>query len=192
MRKWMLIAPVILASAGATSAPPRSIQPPGNRLLAPELVTWSRMKATDFGCMLEQRFGVQDKRFGCAADFDRIDWGDACQGDGNYNVGPELPSRVAKTLPAPIKAVDIEWEHGQIQSLFVRFDRSMSEREVESLLGVRLDGPRPDNVMTIGVQECSEGLPCPTTLGIIGFDHMGGADLECDQASPAEAAVPKS
>lgn len=135
------------------------------------------MKATDFGCMLEKRFGIQDKTYGCAADFDRMDWGDVCHaGTTNYNVGPELPLSVAKSLPSPIDAVELEWGHGQLHYLSVRFDRKVSEREVEAMFGLRIDGPKPENLMSADLQDCALGKSC---LTLQAFEHLGAADLDC-------------
>lgn len=177
MRKTVLIVALMMVSAEAVFA-----ALPGKgaffvKLVPPELATWPRMKATDFGCMLEKRFGIRDPQFGCAADFDRMDWGDACLGAaGNYHVGPELPPSVAKSLPSPISAVQLEWEHGELQHLSVEFDRKVSEREVEALFGLRIDGPKPENLMSADLRDCAPGKSC---LMLQGFEHMGAADLDC-------------
>lgn len=177
MRKTVLIAVLTIACADVVFAALPAKNPFIIKLVPPELATWPRMKATDFGCMLEKRFGIQDKTYGCAADFDRMDWGDACLGaTTNYNVGPALPLSVAKSLPSPISEVDLEWEHGELQDLSVTFDRKVSAREVEAMFGLRIDGPKPENVMSVDLQDCAQGKSC---LTLQGFDHMGAADFEC-------------
>jgi len=180
VRKWIFITALTLASANAAWAKPPAEPAVAGKLTPSELATWPRMRATDFGCMLEKRFGVRDKRYGCGVDFERIDWGDGCSGE-NYNAGPELPLRVAGTLPAPITSVSINWEHGEMQSVFVDFDRTLSEGDIDALLGLHIDGPMPDNIMSAGIQECLGATPCKTTLSMQGFEHMGAADLECDK-----------
>jgi hypothetical protein len=177
MRKTVLVVALTMVFAEAVFAALPAKNAFAIKLVAPELATWPRMKATDFGCMLEKRFGIQDPRYGCSADFDRMDWGDACLGaTTNYNVGPELPPSVAKSLPSPISAVELEWEHGELQHLSVEFDRKVSAREVEALFGLRLGDPKPDNLMSVDLQDCALEKSC---LTLQGFDHMGAADFEC-------------
>ncbi|WP_157476349.1 hypothetical protein [Lysobacter sp. Root690] len=181
MHKWIFVAVSMLVSGHAFAAAPSASQAAGARLAPTELTTWPRMRATDFGCMLEKRFGVQDKKFGCAADFDRIDWGDGCDGGGNYHAGPELPARVAKTLPAPIKSVEIVWEHGEAQYVSIDFDPGTSKHEIEVLMGLGAGKQRPANVMDVSITECAGDNNCTPNLFMLGFDHMGAGDLECDK-----------
>jgi hypothetical protein len=174
----------MIACADLVFAAPPSKNPFVIKLIPPELATWPRMTATDFGCMLEKRFGIQDKQYGCAADFDRMDWGDACLGaTTNYNVGPELPLSVSKSLPSPISEVDLEWSHGQLEYLSVVFDRKVSEREVEAMFGLRIDGPKPENLISVDLQDCALGKSC---LLLQGLEHLGAADLDCGTEAATE------
>jgi hypothetical protein len=179
MHKWIFVAVSMLVSGNAFAAASSASPVAGARLAPAELATWPRMRATDFGCMLEKRFGMQDQKFGCAADFDRIDWGDGCHADGNYYAGPELPARVAKTLPAPIKSVDMAWEHGEAQYVRIEFDPGTSKREIEVLMGLDAER-RPANVMNLTITECTNDKNCTPNLFMLGFDHMGPGDFECD------------
>ncbi|MGH8082993.1 MAG: hypothetical protein ACREP7_20615 [Lysobacter sp.] len=96
MGKWIFVVVSMLVSANVVAATSPAKPPSGAKLTPSELTTWPRMRATDFGCMLEKRFGVHDKQFGCAADYDRIDWGDGCDSGGNYHAGPKLPSALPR------------------------------------------------------------------------------------------------
>ncbi|MBW8808863.1 MAG: hypothetical protein JF591_08495 [Lysobacter sp.] len=181
MHKWIFVAVSMLVAGNAFAAASSASQAAGAGLAPTELTTWPRMRATDFGCMLEKRFGVQDKKFGCAADFDRIDWGDGCDGGGNYHAGPELPARVAKTLPAPIKSVETVWEHGEAQYVSIDFDPGTSKHAIEVLMGLDAGERRPANVMNVSITECPGDTNCTPNLLMLGFDHMGAGDLECDK-----------
>lgn len=176
MGKSILIAATMLVCANTVVAATPTAKAPAAKTLQPsELAGWPRMRATDFGCMLEKRFGADAGRFGCAADYDRIVWSDGCAGGENYNVGPELPVRVAKTLPAPVESVSLDWEHGDLRSVTVYFDRKLGNAEIEKTFGVRIDGSNRDNLMSVSVDECATGKTC---LSLDGFEHIGGADLE--------------
>jgi len=169
----LLVSPGIVRATDASTA----------ELSPSDLATWPRMRATDFGCMLEKRFGTRDARFNCASDFDRMNWGDACRDVDHYYAGPALPPAIAKTLPSPIESIDIAWEQGRMQNVSITFDRKVSEGDVEALLGLRIDGPMPDNIGSADIQDCATGKSC---LVLQGFDHQGAGDLDCDAVASPE------
>lgn len=167
MRKWKFLAISIIVSANAIGATPPRAPPSGNKLVPSELATWPRMRATDFGCMLEKRFGVRDNRYGCSAKFERIDWGDVCEGV-KFHSGPELPPRVASTLPSLIEGVTVEWQRGEVRNVWVRFTRKVSQAEANALFG----GAGKFN------EQCSINKSC---ISFRGAEYQGAADFECDK-----------
>lgn len=162
----------LLLSSGAHAAP----------FTLADLVDWPRMSVADFACLLEQRTGHADAQFSCAASRKLSNWGDACHDTDLSYAGPQLPEALARQLNAHIEAVDLDWEFGRLQSVNVTFDRIMTADEVADIFpDVNLDDPtsRP-NLSNASLQDCASDASC---LYLEGFEHLGAADVECEDAA---------
>ena len=139
---------------------------------------WPRMRATDFGCMLERRFGVQDAVYGCGRDFAAIDWGDTCTDPDRYYAGPGFPRQFASRLDPAIDRIELSWEHGELQYVAIVFRPGTTRERIESAFGAK-PGALPANVQHMDIQDVGKGI---LSLGLTGFDHMGAGDVDCDAA----------
>lgn len=146
-----------------------------------DLVSWPRMNVADFACLLEQRTGHADAQFSCAASGKLSNWGDACHPTDLSYAGPQLPEALVRQIDQRISAVDLDWEFGRLQSVNVTFDRIMSAEEVTDIFpDVNLDDPTSRaNLSNASLQGCAEDASC---LYLEGFEHLGAADVECEQA----------
>ncbi|MFR0689697.1 hypothetical protein ACLUTX_09885 [Enterobacterales bacterium AE_CKDN230030158-1A_HGKHYDSX7] len=146
-----------------------------------DLVTWPRLGVADFACQLEQRTGKADAPFSCAASRKLNNWGDACHDTDLSYAGPQLPEALVRQLNPHITAVDLDWEYGRLQSVNVTFDRIMTEEEVADIFPeVNLDDPSSQgNLSNASLQDCAADASC---LYLEGFEHLGAADVECEDA----------
>ena len=145
------------------------------------ILTWPGMDPVQFGCYVEKTFGVRDQRFNCSAK-PYVASGDPCSAADAYDEGPAFPeSAVAKIHPA-IKAIDLNWEHGDLQQISVDFKRKLSRKKIARILALpdNFDVPQEKTkFVRIYIQDCSSDGSC---LGIQMFDHMGAGDLDCGDA----------
>lgn len=146
-----------------------------------DLVAWPRMSVADFACQLEQRTGHVDAQFNCATSKTLSNWGDACHDTDLSYAGPQLPEALVRQLNPRISAVDLDWEYGRLQSVNVTFDRIMTADEVADIFPeVNLEDPSSrENLSNASLQDCAEDASC---LYLEGFEHLGAADVECDNA----------
>lgn len=146
-----------------------------------DLVSWPRMSVADFACLLEQRTGHGDAQFSCAASKQLSNWGDACHDTDLSYAGPQLPEALVRQFDPRISAVDLDWEYGRLQSVNVTFDKIMTAEEVADIFPeVNLDDPGSRaNLSNASLQDCATDSSC---LYLEGFEHMGGADVDCTDA----------
>ncbi len=145
---------------------------------AAELLTWPRMRAPAFGCMLETQFGVIDPVFNCSTLGEEHETGDPCKNTIAYYSGIELPADFGPRVHPSIEFLELSWEHGELQNLTIHFGKAMTDSDVEGLLGFSLDGPHPSNIMSVSKQQCGKVQSC---VMLLGFDHAGAGDMDCDQ-----------
>ena len=172
-----VVALALLAGAGCPpnrtpqTGPPRPAPAPAIGLLG-----WPRMRAVDFGCLLQTRFGVRDPRWGCATP-DTGPQGDPCGDTQAYYAGPVFPAAAAASLGRGVVEVRLRWEHRALQSVDLVLEGEVSEAEARRRLDLPPAGvPLPPNVQAITVQRCGRGRTC---VDLVGFDHMGAGDVEC-------------
>ncbi|OQR34898.1 hypothetical protein BWR15_13185 [Pseudomonas sp. T] len=146
-----------------------------------DLVGWPRMSVADFACLLEQRTGHVDAQFSCAASKKLSNWGDACHDTDLSYAGPQLAEAQVRALDPRIAAVDLDWEYGRLQSVNVTFDRIMTAEEVTDIFPqVNLEDPTSrDNLSNASLQDCASDASC---LYLEGFEHLGGGDVDCEDA----------
>jgi hypothetical protein len=160
-----------LSSAAAHAA---DLQP-----FAVDVLGWFRMPSTEFGCRLEKSLGHRDPKFNCdLANYTPLM--NPCLRDGDWYEGPAFPQALAARVHPLATQVDIKFEHGNLQGVLIVLRGRFTDQQVRRALGLPDDGKLPGNIMSLGIQSSDAGQPEPTTrLLIQGFDHMGGADVDC-------------
>jgi hypothetical protein len=151
--------------------------------------SWPRMSPADFGCFMEKTLGYRDARFNCALKGYR-NRGDICKTPDAYNEGPEFPDRLAAAIHPQATHVELRWEHGNLQAMSITLKGTWSETQVRqtfklpraaaSKLSVAEQKAHawPENIMDTDVQYPTQGQ---TEVTLIGFDHMGAADVGCGE-----------
>lgn len=171
---------VLLLCLGAQPAISAELAPPSVDILA-----WPRMTSQDFGCYLEKTFGYKDKRFNCSLKHYK-NKGDVCNDHVNYYEGPAFPEKLATKVHPLAQSVELTWEHGDLQSVTLTLKGSWSEKKVRKVfrmpraehISKATDAERsgfPENVMYNSV----DSYHGTTSVGLVGFDHMGGGDFDC-------------
>jgi hypothetical protein len=173
---------LVLAAAGVGCPPDRPpvTGPPRGEPPAPPvgLITWPRMRADAFGCLLETRYGVRDPRWGCARP-DPGPRGDPCLNTRAYYAGPAFPPAAAATVAPGVEEIRLAWEHRDLQSVVFELRGALPETDARRRLGLPDAGAAlPPNVQRVTVQRCA---PARTCVELVGFDHMGAGDVECPQ-----------
>lgn len=142
------------------------------------VLTWSRMSVSDFGCYMEKTFGYRDKRFNCALKGYK-NQGDPCKNTDAYYEGPAFPKALLAKVHPLATDIDLSWEHGELQAIGITLKGEFTERETRQAfkLPASETTPGPENVMSTDIQGRHTGS---TIISIQGFDHMGAGDVECD------------
>ena len=143
-------------------------EPTLKKIKKSDFKAWLRMKADDFGCLLERDFSFKDKKFNCALKGYKNS-GDPCKNTQAYYEGPTFPQNKVKQVSPLIESIDLTWEHGELQGMSVTLIKKIPENEVRNLFKL----PK-----LASVQNCSLKSTC---IVLTGFEHMGEADVECDE-----------
>ena len=136
-------------------------------------LTWPRATSRQFGCLLE-RAGHRDATFHCTAP--RPPQGDACKDIEPYYAGPEFPAALIPRVGHRIQKISLDWEHGDLQAVTLIFEPGVDEHAIDALFDITSARRRNVNLSGTSVQHCARDAWC---LLLIGFDHMGAADVEC-------------
>jgi len=163
----------------------------GAALAAPriDVLSWPRMSPADFGCTMEKTLSHRDSRFNCALKGYR-NRGDICKTPDTYYEGPAFPDGLATAVHPLATHVELSWEHGNLQAVSITLKGTWSEAQVRQAFKL----PRaaasqltvaeqkahawPGNIMDTDVQFPTQG---ETAVTLIGFDHMGAADVGCGE-----------
>lgn len=154
------------------------------------VLSWPRMRADKFGCMLERVFNHHDPKFNCSLSGYKND-GDPCTNTAEYYSGPAFPSPKVASVDPLLANLSLEWEHGDLQAVSLTFKGEPSVSEIAKRYGLPAlqkgtdgytlaegnDIDRFPNIESIAIQACQEGRNC---LLIEGFDHMGAGDVDCE------------
>ncbi|MDR3447177.1 MULTISPECIES: hypothetical protein [unclassified Dyella] len=185
MKKWIafgLLAVSSMATAQTTV---------DAALAAPriDVRSWLRMSPADYGCFTEKTLGYRDTRFNCALKGYQ-NRGDICKTPDAYYEGPEFPDRLATDVHPLATRVVLSWEHGNLQAVSITLKGTWSEAQVRqafhlpraaaSKLSIAEQKAHawPQNIMDTDVQYPTQGQ---TAVTLIGFDHMGAADVGCGE-----------
>jgi hypothetical protein len=147
-------------------------------LSATNVLKWPRLRADEFGCFLEKKFGFRNKKYNCDLK-NYVASGDPCINTDAYYEGPLFPTDKAKEVNSLVEEIQLHWEHGELQSVILKFVRSVPEKELVKTFGLPSKFSYPEeyqNIMSIDIQKCSKVGNC---LQLQGFERMGAGDVEC-------------
>ena len=147
------------------------------------VASWARMSAPDFGCMLEKSLGHRERRFNCELKHYQ-NHGDPCKNTDAYYEGPTFPATLARRVHRLADSVELDWEHGELRMVTVALKGEFTDAQVRHAFKLPPEGQLPSNLMQIAIEHDN---PDQTDLLLIGFDHIGGADVECDNKTAAAA-----
>jgi hypothetical protein len=165
---------IVLATLALTAASHAADLPPAKVKIA----DWPRTSVADFGCMLERTFGRRDARLNCSLTH-YANSGDPCINTKGYYEGPDFPKeQLAKAIHPLARLVSVDYEHGQVRSVFISLDGKFDEDDVLKAFSIPPPGPlRPLNIIQVNLGDhCG---PAATCVLVTGFDHMGAGDVDC-------------
>jgi len=142
-------------------------------------VSWPRMGVDAFGCMMEKRFGHRDERFNCSL-IGYENKGDPCNNTGEYYEGFSFPDHLVKKVHPQLSGISLSWEHGDLQMIIFSFDGEFKKEQVLNTFGLSQENP-PDNIYIVNAEDNS--------LVLIGFEHMGAGDVDCEDEIYSEPAT---
>lgn len=150
-----------------------------------DLLSWPRMNAQTFGCVLERKTGYKDKDFNCTKQNRKPDWGSPCNPTESSYTGPQIPEYIASTLHPTIAEIQLDWDFGRIQSITIQFKKKISPQELKVIFpDLKQHAPfLQSNLMNVSLQQCSKNTSC---LVLQGFEHMGAAETDCTDKSTLE------
>jgi hypothetical protein len=141
---------------------------------------WPRTSVSNFGCFLEKKFGYKDAKFNCSLKKYEVT-GDPCK--KKYYEGVAFPQMLAPRIHPLVKYIGLEWEHGELQSLTLEFTEKIDAQFVKKAFGLDLERIHVKNIMSAGIQDCTQGGAC---LIVLGFDHIGAGDISCERSNTAQ------
>lgn len=157
--------------------------------------TWPRATLTEFGCLLERDGNHRDPHFNCS--LTTYEYGDACKPDTRLYDGPQIPPRLAEKHWPDLVAIDLAWEHGDLQAVSLRARQPQSYAWWIKTIGIKSDEDKPpanrqppraggrwqSQIMYFDLDDCvmRDGATMCRSLSLQGFDHMGKGDYECPE-----------
>jgi hypothetical protein len=138
--------------------------------------------------MLEQSFGGQSQRFGCAVK-DYVNRGNPCTAPDAYYEGPRLPTDLAGRLSPLLQSIDVKYEAGKVQSVTLFFAARHTESAIRAAFGLPPAGASlPANLVALDIDGCRPDGPtqiCNIVL-LEGFQHQGAGDGACGEDMPPD------
>lgn len=150
------------------------------------LLTLVRKNPAEIGCMLESEFSYRDPIFNC--DYKNYEnKGEPCKKADEYYEGIQIPVNLIKKIHPAIKTIVLDFEKGRLREIWIAFEDNLSKDKIKEMF----DLPSERNMFLNNVANIDYGDnvfsndksidPNYTKwLIITGFDHIGGADVECE------------
>ena len=153
------------------------------------ILSWPRMRADRFGCMLEKVFDHRDPKFNCSLTYYK-NKGDPCKNTTEYYSGPAFPRAKVASVDPLLANLELSWEHGNLQAVALTFKDKQSVSRITERYGLPTLKPGIDdhtlaegkefgkfpNIANISIQTCHKERNC---LLIEGFEHMGAGEVDC-------------
>jgi hypothetical protein len=150
------------------------------------VLSWMRMTPVEVGCMFQTEYGWRDSVFNC--DYKNyVNKGDPCKNDKEYYEGVDIPDSISEKVNPAISELLMDFEHGNLQQLVISLKDSMEVNKAKELF--RLPSSKetlPDNVLSVdyGQDMVTPDKPVSSNytkaIVIIGFEHMGSGDVDCE------------
>ena len=144
--------------------------------IAVDILSWPRMAANEFGCMMEQTFGHRDERFNCSLT-NYENKGNACYATADFYEGPKFPEHLVRKVHPKLESISLSWEGGMLQCAWLIFDKDFTEAEILSAFHINPD-ELPDNVWHISL----DGYH----ISLDGSEHSGAGDMDCGEVMMEE------
>ena len=150
------------------------------------LLTWARKTPVEIGCMLEKEFSYRDSVFNC--DYKNyVNKGDPCKHTDEYYEGIKFPIELASKIAPSIKKITFDFEHGNLREIAITFQDSLMKDQIIQMFNLPIARTNfPDNVMDIEYGENIFSKEKPVNPGytkwltIVGFEHIGAGDADCN------------
>lgn len=183
----LMLLPVLPAAAQDISAD----APPSVAQAGPDpadVTSWPGASVDRFGCMLEQDFGGQSQRFGCAVK-NYVNRGNPCSAPEAYYEGPQLPGDLATRISPLLQSIDVKYEAGRVQSVTLFFAARHTDSAIRAAFGLpSADAKLPANLIALDIDGCRPDGPtqiCNIVL-MEGFRHRGAGDGACGEDMPPD------
>jgi hypothetical protein len=153
-------------------------------LIGYPVYTWLRLSPADLGCFFERTDVYRDSRFNCQiAEYQNN--GDPCVNTEEYYEGFNLPESVVKELCPVISSMTMDFEHGELRSIYIEFTEELSAEEIATYLNIpQFTLGLPLNLMSIslddGVDFFEAGDKVSKSITLVGFEHVGAGEVDCD------------
>jgi hypothetical protein len=146
--------------------------------------TWLREDPAQLGCFFELTIGYRDSRFNCEIG-EYQNHGDPCVKTEEYYDGFNLPESVVKEMCPVISSMTMDFEHGELRSIYIEFTRELSVDEISSYFNIPKSFiDKPQNLMSIslddGVDFFYPGDKFSSSMTLVGFEHIGAGEVDCD------------
>lgn len=151
---------------------------------AEPITTWLRQNPAELGCVFEETIGYRDAKFNC--DYgEYVNNGDPCVNTDEYYEGFNLPESVTKNICPVISSIKLAFEHGELRSIFVQFNKELSTDEMLTYFALpKSESELPENVMSItlpdGANFYEAGNTRFSSITLIAFEHIGAGEVDCD------------
>jgi hypothetical protein len=167
--------PLLLIALGLFWNPLSQAAEPAKEPSTIVVLSWFKMNRAQFGCYLQKTFGVRDGKWNCNHKAYKS-VGDPCKNTKAYYAGPSFPEKLVKKVNPRLRDVELTWEHGDLQAVYLDFVDKVSDTEARKMFGLPKKGA-PDGFVSVDLQDCHKDYTC---LIIQNFDHMGAGDVDCD------------
>jgi len=153
-------------------------------LIGYPVYTWLRESPAQMGCFFERTIGYRDSRFNCKLG-EYQNNGDPCVNTEEYYEGFNLPESVVKELCPVISLMTMDFEHGELRSIYIEFTRALSKDEIATYFNIpQFDFGLPLNLMSIslddGVDFFDAGDKISKSMTLVAFEHIGAGEVDCD------------
>ena len=133
---------------------------------------WSDKNPVQLGCEFAKKYGYKHAKFNCKTK-DYKNEGDPCDKTKLYYEGPQFPSTQKAKIHPDLKAIQLFWEHGQLQSIDISLHKEHSFAELQKTF------PK----LTADQIKMGEN-PKTTDFTVKFFEHVGAEQVKC-QPVPA-------
>lgn len=163
-----------------------SIKPEATAPATISILNWPRKNVAEIGCIIETEFGYRDPVFNCSKK-NYVNKGDPCKNTDAYYEGLVFPQWLGSKIHAAIKDIRFDFEGGRLREIAITFMDSLAKEKIREWFKLPTEGVAlPENILSISYGENVFSNDRPVNpaytrwLNIIGFEHMGAGDVDCE------------